>query len=291
MLREVVVVRTSGNRAVHVGMRIPVLAEGEQDRAVVDMEHAAAHDGRLARVIGEVDGADDGFRLADGIVVQQLHIVAGAGPQGFVHATRVSAGAAQVGLTYVGQLPAEGACGVGEAGLVAYQVGALVHAVDGVQTAAEVVVRGDGLELVVAVRRPVERGDGDGGRGCLAGVAGVRASRSDGRVPFRVADRQRGIVVGLDVEPIVSAVDEPFERQDRLDSSDAGGGVDAQRRDGGEQASSVGFEHDDAAFALGFERQPDAAHVGPSAPIAGGEGVEERAERYAVPSFDGNRPA
>ena len=47
-------------------------------RAVVEVEHAAAHNGGRVAVIGELHGTNNRFRFANGVVVQKQRMRAGA---------------------------------------------------------------------------------------------------------------------------------------------------------------------------------------------------------------------
>ena len=71
-------------------------------------------------------------------------------------------------MAQIGQLVAEIRGRLGEAGLGLDQIGALIGAVDGVETFAQALLGRNGLQLVMAVGGAIERGDGDGHRGPLS---------------------------------------------------------------------------------------------------------------------------
>ena len=107
-------------------VRVDDLAEGVQDAAVVEVEHVAADNGRLAAVVGEGQEPHDAFGLDDDVVVEQQDVVA-AVFDGLEHAAGEAAGAAQVRLVDDPQLAAEGVADFREALLVLDLLRALVH--------------------------------------------------------------------------------------------------------------------------------------------------------------------
>ena len=282
---EVMVVFEPGGGLCPVRRAVVALAERVQHRAVVEVEHAAAHDRRSRAVVGELHGAHDRLRLADRVVIEQQRVVAFAGLHCLVHAAREPPGAAHVALAHVGELAAQIFRHGGEARLVAHQIGALVGAVDRVEPPAHIRVGGDRLELVEAVRRAVERGDGDRQRAVAA------AARLNGHAPRGVFDRQVVAVAGLGVEPEEAAVHEAGHGEFRAHGRRAGRRIDVDGAGGLKQAAAAGAEQHDGAAAAHACTELHSVDACPAPPIAGGEGVEERAQRGMAPGEHGERRA
>ena len=175
-------------------------------------------------------------------------------------------------MAQIGQLAAEIRGRFGEAGLGLDQISALIGAVDGVETFAQALFGRNGLQLVMAVGRAIERGDGYGHRGPLPHRALAAWHR-----PTGVRHGEAGLVVGFRVEPEVTAVEQVGHGEyglNGLASVFAIHGHGVHRR---EQSATGGFEQYHFALALHFGRETDFADVGPAFPIAGRECVEERA--------------
>jgi len=56
------------------------------------MKHAAADKNRTDRIVGELDGTKNRFRLTDGVIIQQQHEIAVPSFRRFVHTSREAAG-------------------------------------------------------------------------------------------------------------------------------------------------------------------------------------------------------
>ena len=69
-----------------------------QDRTLICIEHVAADNRRGQRVLCEGEGAEQTFRLDDGVIVEQQDVVRIGVLEHLVHAAREAAGTAQVRL-------------------------------------------------------------------------------------------------------------------------------------------------------------------------------------------------
>ena len=77
---------------------IDSLTHRVQDRTLIRIEHVAADNRRGQRVLCEGEGAEQTFRLDDGVIVEQQDVVRIGVLEHLVHATRETSGTAQVRL-------------------------------------------------------------------------------------------------------------------------------------------------------------------------------------------------
>ena len=90
--REVVIVPHALGRIHPHSLRINPLALRIKHGAIIKMKHAAADKNRTDRIVGELDGTKNRFRLTDGVIIQQQHEIAVPSFRRFVHTSREAAG-------------------------------------------------------------------------------------------------------------------------------------------------------------------------------------------------------
>jgi hypothetical protein len=156
-LGEVVVGLGAGRVAPQERVAVDDLAHRRELRARLQRQHLAADEHRLAAVAGERDGAQHGVGLEQDVVVHVEDLLAVGAAQRLVHDPGVAAGAAQVGLVDDPQPVAELRGDLGEAGLVAHLLRALVRDDHRDDRGQHQRVLGDRVQRGHAVGGPVER--------------------------------------------------------------------------------------------------------------------------------------